>query len=310
MNDLPAPLTPPECDLRDFPFLPLDVLRLRDSDISAIEDAEAFRAAVLSWCAAWHQVPAGSLPDDDAALCRLLGYGRDLKTWRRVREAGALRGYVKCSDGRLYHPVVAEKAIEAWSRKERQRDRGRKGNASRWGSHKDRTAIAQGSHKDAHDASHKDRKGQGQGQGEDRDKETPKSPASDDARDLKNFESPDEARPPGWQGQWNGLRANGTNPRAVANAVTETANALKRTEIRQNTEAHPLWATTRPWLTEADFRGFIAKCEFVEAASTGHPTLVAPTKFVRDHIRSQWGDRLRDARGFPVTIEQKSGATD
>lgn len=117
------PLTPADCDLRDFPHMQLDVLRLRDSDLAAVPDAEVFRAAVLSWCVAWHQVPAASLPDDDAALCRLLGYGRDIKTWQKIRAAGALRGYVTCSDGRLYHPVVAEKAVDAWQKKRAQRDR-------------------------------------------------------------------------------------------------------------------------------------------------------------------------------------------
>ncbi len=111
-TNLPEPLTPSHSDLRDFPYMPLDVLRLRDAGVTLI-DAEAFRAAVISWCVAWHQMPAASLPDDDTALCRLLGYGRDLKGWQRVRNAGALHGYVSCSDGRLYHPVVAEKAIEA-----------------------------------------------------------------------------------------------------------------------------------------------------------------------------------------------------
>lgn len=31
---LPEPLTPPDCDLRDFAFMPLDVARLRDSDLA------------------------------------------------------------------------------------------------------------------------------------------------------------------------------------------------------------------------------------------------------------------------------------
>jgi hypothetical protein len=120
------PLVPPEVDLRNFHYMPLDVVRLRDSDIAGVEDGEVFRAAVLAWCAAWHQVPAASLPDDDAVLARLTGYGRDLATWKRVREAGALRGFVRCSDGRLYHPVVAEKALEAWEKKGRQAERTRR----------------------------------------------------------------------------------------------------------------------------------------------------------------------------------------
>jgi hypothetical protein len=120
--DLPEPLTPAECDLRNFPYMPLDVVRLRDSQIVDI-DPEAFRAAVLAWCVAWHQRPAASLPDEDATLCRLLGYGRNVKAWQKIRGAGALRGFVKCSDGRLYHTVVAEKATEAWNSKMAQRDR-------------------------------------------------------------------------------------------------------------------------------------------------------------------------------------------
>jgi hypothetical protein len=114
------PLTDPECDLRDFQHMQLDVVRLRDSDLAAMESPEACWAAVLLWCASWHQVPAASLPDDDRVLANLSGYGRVVKEWMRVR-SGALRGWVKCSDGRLYHPVVADKANEAWSAKLRQR---------------------------------------------------------------------------------------------------------------------------------------------------------------------------------------------
>ncbi|QWF39283.1 DUF1376 domain-containing protein [Bordetella hinzii] len=117
---LPAPLTPPDCDLRDFAFMPLDVLRLRDSDLAVKADGESFRCAVLLWCASWHQVPAASLPDDDDVLAQLAGFGRVTKEWLRHRD-GALRGWVKCSDGRLYHPVVAEKATEAWRAKMVQR---------------------------------------------------------------------------------------------------------------------------------------------------------------------------------------------
>lgn len=120
MNDLPNPLTAADCDLRDFAFMPLDVVRLRDSDIAALSTADEFRSAVLLWCAAWHQVPAASLPDDDRVLAQLAGYGRVVSEWRKVRD-GALRGWVKCADGRLYHPVVAEKARDAWAAKHEQR---------------------------------------------------------------------------------------------------------------------------------------------------------------------------------------------
>lgn len=125
MNDqtLPAPLVPAEVDLRDFAFMPLDVQRLRDSDLASDETPEACWAAVLLWCASWHQVPAGSIPDSDEWQAKHAGYkaqGRIAPGWRKVKR-GALRGWVACSDGRLYHPVIAEKAIDAWRSKLRQR---------------------------------------------------------------------------------------------------------------------------------------------------------------------------------------------
>jgi len=120
VTDFPAPPVPMDCDLRNFQFMQLDVARLRDSDIAAMASGDEFRAAVMLWCAAWHQVPAASLPDDDKVLSQLAGFGRVVKEWQRVRK-GALRGWIKCSDGRLYHPVVAEKAKEAWQGKIEQR---------------------------------------------------------------------------------------------------------------------------------------------------------------------------------------------
>jgi len=119
-QSLPDPLVPAEVDLQDFPFMPLHVARLRDSNLAAEEEPETCWYAVLLWAASWHQIPAGSLPDNDTVLMRLVGLGRDKRTWKKHRE-GALRGFVLCSDGRLYHPVVAETALESWNSKLRQR---------------------------------------------------------------------------------------------------------------------------------------------------------------------------------------------
>jgi hypothetical protein len=121
LNELPAPLTPADCDLRDFQYMELDVRRLRDSKFAATPSGEAFRAGILLWCAAWHQVPAGSLPDDDVELAQFAGFGRmpvGVREWKKLR-AEALTGFTKCSDGRLYHSVVAEKALSAYAAKEK-----------------------------------------------------------------------------------------------------------------------------------------------------------------------------------------------
>lgn len=119
-HQLPAPPLPPSVDLRDFDYMPLDVVRLRDAETTVKTKGDEFRCAVILWCAAWHQVPAASLPDDDELLADMAGYGRVVKEWRKVK-AGALRGFVKCKDGRLYHRVVAEKAVQAWLAKLKQR---------------------------------------------------------------------------------------------------------------------------------------------------------------------------------------------
>jgi hypothetical protein len=116
----PAPLTPEDSNLQDFAFMPLDVARLRDSDLAANESPTACWAAVQLWAASWHQVPAASIPDDDKWMAKQTGYGRMVKDWLKIKE-GAMRGWIKCSDGRLYHPVVSEKANEAWLAKLAQR---------------------------------------------------------------------------------------------------------------------------------------------------------------------------------------------
>jgi hypothetical protein len=122
VNELPDPLTPVDCDLRDFPFMPLDIQRLFNSEFHARSNDAEFRAGFTLWCKSFHQVPAGSVPDDDVSLTRLAELGRDVKTWKKLRE-GALYGWIKCGDGRWYHPVVVEKVLEAWNGKKAQRAR-------------------------------------------------------------------------------------------------------------------------------------------------------------------------------------------
>ncbi len=137
------PPVPPDCDLRGMPFMPLDVVRLVDSDLAALSTGDEFKAAVILWCKAWAQIPAASLPNDDRILARLAGLS--LSEWQIVREA-ALRGFIECSDGRLYHAVIAEKAAEAWAHRQKQRDRANK----RWG--KDGDTPPSGGKSDSADA--------------------------------------------------------------------------------------------------------------------------------------------------------------
>lgn len=124
-----APLVPAECDLRNFQFMPFDVQRLLTSETWILGTGDERAAAITLWMESWHQIPAGSLPNNDRMLAHLSQAGTK---WKRVK-AHALRGWVEASDGRLYHPVVAEKALEAWIEKLSNSISGATGNAKRWG---------------------------------------------------------------------------------------------------------------------------------------------------------------------------------
>lgn len=135
-NLRPAPMVPADCDLRGMAFMPMDTVRLIDSDFAALSTGEEFKAAVMLWCKAWQQLPGGSLPDDDRVLAHLSGAGA---RWKKVK-AMALHGFVLCSDGRLYHPVIAEKALDAWKHRQSQRERA----ARRWHGPRDMPRHTQG----------------------------------------------------------------------------------------------------------------------------------------------------------------------
>jgi hypothetical protein len=120
VSDLPEPLTPPECDLRDFPFMPLAIQRLRRSKawLKAKRNPALAFYMINLWTASWHDVPTGSLEDDDDVLADLAMC--DPIKWDKLR-VDVLHGWIKCNDGRLYNPTVAEKALEAWNSKLDQR---------------------------------------------------------------------------------------------------------------------------------------------------------------------------------------------
>jgi hypothetical protein len=111
--DSVEPLLPPETDCRDIDGFLLNVEKLMASELWALATAEELRAALALWCRAWKQVPAASLPDDDRVLAAFSGAGA---RWPKLREM-ALRSFIKCNDGRLYHPVLAAEAVKAYEAK-------------------------------------------------------------------------------------------------------------------------------------------------------------------------------------------------
>jgi hypothetical protein len=132
----PAPLVPAEVDLRDFPGMWVDTDRLVRSDTWILGNSDEKAAAFTLWAESWHQVPAASLPDNDRVLAKL----SQAEKWSKSK-GHALRGWVRCSDGRLYHPVVAEKALEAWIEKLAAAISGATGNAKRWQVEVDTSAL-------------------------------------------------------------------------------------------------------------------------------------------------------------------------
>ena len=119
------PLTPPDCNCQGLPFMPLEVQRLMDSDFVALSTGDEFKAGFILWAKSWAQMPAASIPDDDRILAHWTG--RSLAEWSALKDM-ALRGWVRCSDGRLYHPVIADLALTA---AQKRRGQAAKAN-SRW----------------------------------------------------------------------------------------------------------------------------------------------------------------------------------
>lgn len=120
---MPEPPIDKAVDLTDFPFMPIMIARLKHSRAWLVckKRPELAFYMLNLWTASWHGRPAGSIEDDDLVLADLAMCPND-KVWKKVRE-DVLRGWIKCDDGRLYHPVVVEQAKEAWERKLSQRAR-------------------------------------------------------------------------------------------------------------------------------------------------------------------------------------------
>lgn len=115
MNETPAPLTDADCDCTDLDGFMLNVERLMASELVALSSHEVVAASLFLWCRAWKQRPAASLPDDDrvnAAFAKL-----PLARFKKLKDQ-ILRGFIKCSDGRLYHRVLSEEATNAYAKKQ------------------------------------------------------------------------------------------------------------------------------------------------------------------------------------------------
>lgn len=115
----PPPPVPPDCSLRCYYYIPLPVALIRDSPWWLTASAAAQAAQLHLMVAAWHQIPAASLPDDNRILAKL---GRiSSKVTRCLNEIKS--EWIRCSDGRLYHSELAAIALESWEKRQSQVER-------------------------------------------------------------------------------------------------------------------------------------------------------------------------------------------
>ncbi len=127
-ESLPAPLVPAEIDIAKLDGFMLDTRRVLSSELLALSSGDEFKAAVTLWCRAWQQRPAASLPNNPAILASFAGVTP--QRWAKIKDM-ALRGFVLCSDGRLYHKVLAEDALRAWEALTKRHDRTKKATEAR-----------------------------------------------------------------------------------------------------------------------------------------------------------------------------------
>lgn len=117
--ELPEPLTNTSHDVSGLDGFMLNTDKLMASELVALATGEEFKAAVCLWCRAWKQVPAGSLPNETKVLAAFSGAGF---RWPKVKDV-ALRGFILCSDGRLYHKTLCEDVHRAAASKALRRER-------------------------------------------------------------------------------------------------------------------------------------------------------------------------------------------
>lgn len=132
----PAPLTPPDCDLRAYDWFPFWHKRLLQSAFWSRASDQACRISVDLWSKAYQQVPAASVPNDDFVLAEWAGLGRrNTDGWRSIKSE-VMQPWILCSDDRWYHPTLSEVACNAWVERrnalwKRECDRIRKENGKR-----------------------------------------------------------------------------------------------------------------------------------------------------------------------------------
>lgn len=135
MTDLPDPPIPADVNCKGLPYMPLKVVELMESDLAELSSGMEFKAAVLLWCKSWVQVPAGSLPNDDRRLSKYAGVS--IEQFDEIKSM-ALRGWIACNDGNIYHPIICDLALTAWKTRKKNSENA----IARWAGENRKNAVA------------------------------------------------------------------------------------------------------------------------------------------------------------------------
>lgn len=116
----PAPY-PPDTRAKGWRFeLAYEQIEQSDTWAVAAEVPMAQHALLMCWLAAWTQVPCGSMPADENLFrlkCKLTP-----DAWASMRDV-LLRGWWLADDGRLYHDVLVQRAVEMMQKRRKESDR-------------------------------------------------------------------------------------------------------------------------------------------------------------------------------------------
>lgn len=112
----PKPFVKPDVNLQKYSWMKLDIIRLQNSNSwhQCSTMPYAAYACINLWMAAWHQVPAGSIPVDEAWIKKRADVSDEV--WKSIRRT-VLGNFTRCSDDRLYHRVLCDMINEVWASK-------------------------------------------------------------------------------------------------------------------------------------------------------------------------------------------------
>jgi len=132
---LDPPPYPADTDLTMMRELDLHIASLERSTFFNAATHEEFGAGMRLWIHAWHEVPAGSLPNDEQALAGIVHLRNHMARWARIKR-NAMRGWKLHADGRLYHPFMVKLVLRAVANRDAYRERMANAANARWGKSK------------------------------------------------------------------------------------------------------------------------------------------------------------------------------